>query len=202
VPSSGRILNFYVPCIQAPVVHLVTLVTVWHGSRIQPCALWELYPQTFWELFVFLTVPFLDNNNITEFMSVTSEIFLFLYWRFASLVNWNWNVFYFQGTLKPRRKWHEHIAADHYSGSFYGVCNKMSILYGFTLQYDEVNTVQILRILSFVMQRCVVRWNDVSEQHLRELCFPSAFTLVSCSAYSSIMKLELVSFFETSVNIQ
>lgn len=202
MPSSARILHFYMPCIQAPVAHLVTLVAVWRGSRIQLRALRELHRQTFWELFVYLTVSFIPNNSITEFMSVTSEIFLLLYWRFASLVNWNWNVFYFPGTLKPWRKWHEHIADDHYSGSSYGVFNKMSILYGFTLQYEEDNSVQTWRILSFVMQRCVVRWNDVSEEHLGELCFLSAFTLVSCSPYSSIMKLELLFFFETSVNFQ
>jgi hypothetical protein len=38
--------------------------------------------------------------------------------------------------------------------------------------------------------------------HDQRLCLPPAFTLVSCSAYSSTLKMEAVYYSETSVDFQ
>jgi hypothetical protein len=46
------------------------------------------------------------------------------------------------------------------------------------------------------------RFGGIYRLHTAELCLPPAFTLVSCSAYSSTLKMEAICFSETSVDFQ
>jgi hypothetical protein len=60
------------------------------------------------------------------------------------------------------------------------------------------------RVLSAGIWCRVVRWKstDVSEEHIADLCLPPAFTLVSCSAYSSTLKMEVICSSKTLADFQ
>jgi hypothetical protein len=56
-------------------------------------------------------------------------------------------------------------------------------------------------VLTAVVMMSTIFW-DITPCSSSNVCMPPAFTLVSCSAYSSALKMEAIYSSETSVDIQ